>query len=125
MKRYVVLTVGYQSVALPYSNGAELSSLVSAISEARQVNPTGYGEDQKYVPVSDEPVQFQLVDAARVTIGDEVSTLKAKLSELEKDKDRWITYYNKANELEKQLKALQTPPSPVNPAQVIDPDSPF
>jgi len=128
-KRYVVLTVGYQSVALPYSSGAELAALVSSISEAKQVNSVGYGDEQKYVPATEEPVQFLLVDAARVTIGDELATLKAKLEEQTREakmnNDRWMTYYTKANDLEKKLKELQTPaaaptPPPPPPPQPED-----
>lgn len=124
MKRYVILTVGYQHVALPYSNGAELAALVSAISEGKQVNSVG--DEQTYVPSSDEPVQFLLVDAARVTIGDELATLKAKLEEQTREaktnSERWMTYYNKSNELEKKLKELQTPPPPQSEAPSADVD---
>lgn len=131
MKRYLILTVGYQHVALPYSNGAELAALVSAISDGKQVNSVGYGDEQKYVPSADEPVQFLLVDSSRVTVGDELATLKAKLDEQTREaktnSERWMTYYNKATELEKKIKEMQTPtaaPPEQTPAAPSE-DSPF
>ncbi len=129
MKRYMILTVGYQTAAIPYSNSTELAALVSAISEARQVDSKGYGDEQRYVPTSDEPLQFVLVSSERVTIGDEVATLKAQLKaatdEAASNQKSFMSYYEKANRLEKQVKELQTPPPPVQPAPSPDDDLNF
>lgn len=70
---------------------------------------------------------MQMVDGARVTIGDDLATLKAQLAEqtrtAEQNSKYWMASNTKAAELEKQLKALQAasiPPPPAEPAPTVD-----
>ena len=118
--RFIILTVGYNNVAVPYSSGAELAPILAALADARNVNSVGYGDDQKWVPISNEPVQVSLVDGSRVTIGNDLETLRAQLTaaqaEAKTNSDRWLTYYNKSQELEKKLKEANIPPPPASPA---------
>ncbi|MGE4340781.1 MAG: hypothetical protein AB7E55_33245 [Pigmentiphaga sp.] len=116
MKRYLLLSVGYNHVAVPYSTGPELAAVMASLADAKNVNSVGYGDDEKWVPVSNEPVQIRLIDGARVTIGDDLETLRVQLAQAQQEaktnSERWMSYYQKSNDLEKKLKEAQGIPQP-------------
>lgn len=118
--RYIIVSVGYNHVAIPYNSGAELGPILAALAESKNVNSVGYGDEEKWVPSSKEPVQFRLIDGERVTIGDDLATLRAQLAEATRSAEQNSKYWLNANaevtKLKKELEALRIPPPPVTPA---------
>ena len=117
MKRYLLIGVGYNQLAIPYETSERLSVLVAALADACTVDSKGYGEEQKYVPVSKEPLQMQFIEGSKVTIGDDLATLKAQLDDVTKQQAQYSKYWTderaKTAKLEKELKALKEPAQPV------------
>lgn len=113
MKRYLLVGVGYQQLAIPYETGERLAQLVAALADARAVDSKGYGDEQRFVPVSTEPLQMQFIDGAKVTVGDDIATLKAQLDDVTKQQAQYSKYWTderaKVAKLEKELKALKEP----------------
>ena len=119
MKRYLLIGVGYQQLAIPYSTGEQLASIVSLLADARPVDSKGYGDEQRFVPTSNEPLQMQFIEANKVTIGDDLATLKAQLEDVTKQQAQYSKYWTderaKTSKLEKELAALKgaAAPNPV------------
>lgn len=110
MKKYLLVSFGYRKVAIPVESSAALASLIPAMADAKEVEQKGYGEDLRYIPTSDQ-VQFEIVNADIVTIGDEVATLKAELAEAKRSSEQYSKYWTsetgKSKELQKQLDELK------------------
>ena len=117
MKRYLLVGLNYNYLAVPYDNSQQLASLVALLGDARQVESKGYGADQKFVPTSEEPLQLQFVDGNKVTVGDDLASLKARLDEVTQQQAQYSKYWaderTKSAKLEKELKALKEPVQPV------------
>lgn len=117
MKRYLVVTVGYNYLAIPLENAGPV---MAALADAVQVESKGYGEELRWVPTSDAPVNLQLVNADKFTIGDEVETLKVKLAEAVSQQQSYSKYWTaeqaKVAALKKELAAAKGTPAPSEPA---------
>lgn len=128
-KKYLIVGISYHHIAIPYETGEQLAQLIAAVSETRQVESKGYGDDQRFVPTTDNPVQFQLVDAKKVAIGDDLASLKARLDEATKEaadnNKRWLDQHSRNQKLEAELKALKASPTPANPVASPDEDLPL
>ena len=111
MKRYLLIGGGYQQLAIPYDTSDRLAALVAALADARTVESKGYGADQKFVPTSVEPLQMQFIEASKVTIGDDLATLKAQLEDVTQRQEQYSKYWTderlKSSKLEKELKELR------------------
>lgn len=111
MKRYLLIGVGYQQLAIPYETSDRLATLVAALADARTVESKGYGDEQKFVPTSVEPLQMQFIEASKVTIGDDLATLKAQLEDVTRQQAQYSKYWTderaKTSKLEKELKELR------------------
>lgn len=109
--KYLIVSFGYQSIAVPYANEGQLGDLVAAISEARACESVGYGADQRWVPNGNDAPEIKLVSGDKVTIGDEVATLKVQLAKMTKQDEEHSRYWLSANaekeKLAKELKALK------------------
>lgn len=128
MKRYLLIGVGYQQLAIPYETSERLATLVGALAEAKTVESKGYGDEQKFIPTSIEPLQMQFVDAAKFTIGDDLATLRAQLDEVTRQQAQyskyWTTEREKSARLEKEIAAFKAPTvTETAPAQNVDPDT--
>lgn len=129
-KRYLILSIGYNHVAVPYSNGADLAALMGALADAKQVASTGYGDDQRWTPSSNEPVQIQLIDGSRVTIGDDLATLKAQMADIKTNAEQYSKWWSNSNaenaRLKKELEALKAKPAESHaPVATTDDDIPL
>jgi hypothetical protein len=128
-KRYLILGIGYNHVAVPYTSGQELAALMGALADAKHVSSTGYGDEQKWTPSSSDPLQMQLVEGARVTVGDDLATLKALLAEqtrsAEQNSKYWMASNAKVAALEKQLKDMSIKPAPAPEPATADDDQVF
>lgn len=117
MKRYLVVTVGYNYLAIPLENSGPV---MAALADAVQVESKGYGEELRWVPTSDAPVNLQFVNADKFTIGDEVETLKVKLAEAVSQQQSYSKYWTaeqaKVAALKKELAAAKGTPAPSEPA---------
>ena len=120
MKRYLLIGVGYNQLAIPYETSDRLATLVAALADARPVESKGYGDDQRFVPTSIEPLQMQFIDASKVTIGDDIATLKAQLEDVTRQQAQYSKYWTderaKSSKLEKQLAELKSAPATAEPA---------
>lgn len=107
----LIVSISYKSLAIPYSSPEQLGALIAALSVARAVDSQGYGDEQRYVPESNEAPEFKIVSGEKVTIGDEVATLKAQLAQKTEEANQrsqwWSQSNQKAAALEKELKALK------------------
>ena len=119
MKRYLLVNTGYQFVAIPYENSERLAQLVSALGDAQMVESKGYGDEQRYIPTSSDPLPLQFINGDKITIGDEVATLKAQLAEANQSKEQysewWTTESAKTRALESEIVKLKTPPPEASP----------
>lgn len=102
---YLILEVGYSHMAIPCKDG--IGEVLSLIADARVVTSTGYGSEERWIPSEGDLPRMRFVSEDRVTIGNEVATLQAKLSEVTAEKetrDRWLEKERKkVSELKKQL----------------------
>jgi hypothetical protein len=118
MKRYLLVNVGYNHLAVPMIDTASTAALMMALLDSVPVESKGYGEEQKWVPSSKEPPELKFVDGDKVTVGDDVASLKAQLADATREKEQyskyWLTDRSKAEKLEKELKAIKdgVPPAP-------------
>lgn len=115
MKRYLVVTVGYNYLAIPM--GPEVTPVLAALAEAVPVESKGYGDELRWVPTTTEPVNMQFVNANKFTIGDELETLRVKLKEAEGQalsySKYWTAEQTKVAELKKELAATKGAPAPL------------
>lgn len=129
MKRYLLIGVGYNQLAIPYDTSERLATLVAALADARTVESKGYGDEQRFVPISVEPLQMQFIDATKVTIGDDLATLKAQLEDVTRQQSQYSKYWTderaKSAKLEKELAALKAPAPVATPDVASDSDSPI
>lgn len=109
--KFLIVSVGYQSVAIPYMSAGQLGDLVAALSEARACESVGYGDDQRWVPNGNDAPDIKLVSGDKVTLGDEVATLKAQLAKMTKQDEEhsryWLAADAEKQKLAKELKALK------------------
>ncbi len=87
------------------SANANSGVLLQALTEVQLINESGWGDTKKIEIDTENRLEFSVVnDDFTATPSDFI----VKLQKEKQDSDaRWIEYYNKANEFEKQLKALQ------------------
>jgi hypothetical protein len=124
MKRYLLIGVGYNQLAIPYDTSERLATLVAALADARTVESKGYGDEQRFIPTTVEPLQMQFIEASKVTIGDDLATLRAQLEDLSKEQAKYSKYWTderaKSARLEKELKELKAPaPAPPTSEPVV------
>lgn len=134
MKRYLLIGVGYQQLAIPYETSDRLATLVAALADARTVESKGYGDQQKFVPTTVEPLQMQFIEASKVTIGDDLATLKAQLEDVQEAQARYSKHWTderaKTARLEKELKDLRAAtanpiPAPTPTEETVSDDIQF
>jgi hypothetical protein len=122
--KYLIVTVGYQSMAVPAASTELLATLFAALSDSVQVDSNGSGAEQRWVPTTGEPLEIAICKAERVTVGDELGTLKAKLAKLETDSANyskwWAQERTKVAELEKKLKSATTAEPAAAPAPTAE-----
>lgn len=108
MNRYVVVTLDYKQIAFPVGDPVQTAALLAALSAGVPVESKGYGDDQRWIPTTDQPLQFQFVNADRFTGTDEVAALKAQLAEVKADSERYSKYWISERETTKKLKEQLT-----------------
>jgi hypothetical protein len=122
MNRYLIVTVGYQYMAIPIADGIQAASLLAGLVDAVIVESKGYGDEQRWVPVKKEPVAIQFANADRVTVGDEVDSLRALLKEAEVQAASYSKYWQSEQATVKKLKEqIASKPAQNSPAPPIEP----
>lgn len=111
MSRYILVEVDYKHLLVPVSNTETFGVVMAALCEAIEVESKGSGNDQRWVPTSGEPVNVRIVPGGRVTFGDDLATLRARLADMEEEHSRYGRYWSEEREksarLAKELKALR------------------
>lgn len=108
MNHRTLVSIGNQYFLLPEFFG-DHGAIISALLSATEVERIGWGEEAKYLPKSSS-IQISKVPAESC-IHDELEVVKTQLSEAQKESKNnsqmFSKYYNKAQELEKELKVLK------------------
>ena len=98
----LLVTLRNQSILVDPKNSA---TFLEALTDIKLIDTEGYGSSLKY-KIQDGEISVTVFDESKLLPAD---TLVEKLrAEVKTKEEYWISYYNKANEFEKQLKALQT-----------------
>lgn len=102
--KYLIVDVSYYHFAIPFETGTDIAPFIAALSDAKMVESKGYGPDEKIIPTTENPPAFRIVSADKVTIGDEVETLKAQLADVKADLDTRQTWLTQEREKVAKLK---------------------
>lgn len=107
--KYLIVSTDIARLAVPLRDPAQAGVLVAALSEARVVERS-YRAD-KYMPKEVE-IELSFVDGSKVTIGDELETLRAQLADEKAEREQrdrwWSEERKKSQKLSEELAALKS-----------------
>jgi hypothetical protein len=104
VNKYLIVHVGYNHLAVPVKDSGRAGALIAALADAECVESKGYGAELKWVPSGSDLVQVEFVSADRITVGDELATLRAKLAEAEGQAQSYSKYWTAEQATTKRLK---------------------
>lgn len=110
----ILVDIGNHKLLLPATDGAGV--LLAALMACEAVESHGYGDEERFTPTGAADLSARAIAGERF-ISDAAEGLRVQLeqakAESKQNESRWLTYYNKVNELEKKLAAANAPaPTP-------------
>ena len=98
----IILTIPTNNLIIPDAAMALLPLLVNATS----VNTEGYGRNLRYIPAEDQRNEVSIVQDDQ--LGKRPDPVQTLMDEQRATSDRWLKEYQRANDLDKKVKELES-----------------